>query len=254
MRTAKEDGYVDSAMHFNSVLNFLENPALTPILKAMIVEASLPLVSVEVDFAGDSTGFMTTRYERWFDHKYGAPKKQHEWVKAHLTCGVKTNIVTAVVIKDKNAGDGHQLPEMVNTTAKNFTINEYSADKAYASRENFEAIDKVGGTGFIAFKSNATGAVGGLYEKMFHYFSFRRAEFLGHYHKRSNIEATNSMIKRKFGDSIRSKTDVAMVNETLCKILCHNIVVLIHEMYELGIEPVFWTELAAQKGFELHKN
>jgi hypothetical protein len=31
----------------------------------------------------------------------------------------------------------------------------------------------------------------------------------------------------------------AMVNEALCKILCHNIVVLIHEMFELGIEPIF---------------
>jgi hypothetical protein len=47
-------------------------------------------------------------------------------------------------------------------------------------------------------------------------------------------------MKRKFGDSLRSKTDVAMVNETLCKILCHNLVVLIHEMCELGIDPVFW--------------
>ena len=36
------------------------------------------------------------------------------------------------------------------------------------------------------------------------------------------------------------KTDIAMVNETLCKILCHNTVVLIHEMCELGIDPVFW--------------
>lgn len=50
------------------------------------------------------------------------------------------------------------------------------------------------------------------------------------------------MIKRKFGDSLRSKTDVAMGNEALCKILCHNIVVVIHEMFELGIEPIFWAE------------
>ena len=47
--------------------------------------------------------------------------------------------------------------------------------------------------------------------------------------------------ERKFGDSLRSKTDVAMVNETLCKVLCHNLVVLIHEMCELGIDPVFWS-------------
>lgn len=53
------------------------------------------------------------------------------------------------------------------------------------------------------------------------------------------------MMKRKFGDALRSKTDVAMVNETLCKVSCHNLVVLIHEMYELGIDPAFWANAAA---------
>jgi len=77
---------------------------------------------------------------------------------------------------------------------------------------------------------------------MYHYFNFRKQEFLQHYHKRSNVESTFSMMKRKFGDSLRSKTDTAMVNETLCKVLCHSLVVLIHEMYELGIDPVFWNK------------
>lgn len=36
------------------------------------------------------------------------------------------------------------------------------------------------------------------------------------------------------------RADVAMVNETLAKVLCHNLVVLIHEMYELGLDPSFW--------------
>jgi hypothetical protein len=52
------------------------------------------------------------------------------------------------------------------------------------------------------------------------------------------------MIKRKFGDAVRSKTDTAMANEGLCKVLCHNLVVLIHEVHELGIEPTFWAGLA----------
>jgi transposase len=93
---------------------------------------------------------------------------------------------------------------------------------------------------FISFASHHRGNGGGTWEKMYHYFSFRKADFLAHYHKRSNVESTFSMMKRKFGDSLRSKTDTAMVNETLCKILCHNLVVLIHEMFELGIDPVFW--------------
>jgi hypothetical protein len=53
------------------------------------------------------------------------------------------------------------------------------------------------------------------------------------------------MIKRKFGDFVRSKTDTAMTNEVLCKVLCHNLVVVIHEMAELGITPEFRTQPAA---------
>ena len=74
---------------------------------------------------------------------------------------------------------------------------------------------------------------------MWHYFSLRRDDFAAHYCKRSNVETTFSMMKRKFGDTLRSRTDMAMVNEALAKILCHNLVVLIHEIHELGIDPIF---------------
>ena len=39
-------------------------------------------------------------------------------------CGVRTNIVTAVEIRDKDASDTKLLPDLVDTTAKNFTISE----------------------------------------------------------------------------------------------------------------------------------
>ncbi|MGC8622204.1 MAG: transposase, partial [Caldisphaera sp.] len=73
----------------------------------------------------------------------------------------------------------------------------------------------------------------------YNYFVYNREEFMQHYHLRSNVESTNFMIKSKFGDFIRSKDKTAQVNEVLLKILCHNIVVLIHEMNELGIEANF---------------
>jgi len=53
------------------------------------------------------------------------------------------------------------------------------------------------------------------------------------------VESTFSMIQAKFGASLRSKSDTAQVNELLCKVLCHNICVLIQSMYELGIEADF---------------
>src|SRR5262249_1132889 len=114
-----------------------------------------------------------------------------------------------------------------------------------SSLEAFELVAECGGNPFIPFKSNATGGGGGLFGKMFHYFQFKQEEYMQHYHKRSNIQRTNSMVKRKFGDQGRSRADTAMVNEALCKLLCHNLCVLIQEQHELGIEPIFWPKKPA---------
>jgi hypothetical protein len=58
----------------------------------LITESSLPLKAVELDFAVDSSGFTTSRFESWFDHKYGVTRRQHTWVKAHIICGVKIGV------------------------------------------------------------------------------------------------------------------------------------------------------------------
>ena len=47
------------------------------------------------------------------------------------------------------------------------------------------------------------------------------------------------MMKSKFGDSVMGKNEVAQINEILLKALCHNICIVIHEMFELGIIPDF---------------
>ncbi len=74
---------------------------------------------------------------------------------------------------------------------------------------------------------------------MYNYFMQNREKFLEHYHKRSSAETAFSQTKGKFGDSLRSKSDVGQVNEALCKVLCHNICVLVQATHELVIEPKF---------------
>jgi transposase len=217
---------------------------LTPILHRLITLSSLPLKTVETVFAPDSTGFSTSRFVKWYDEKYGVTRSGKDWVKAHAICGVKTNVVTAVEIGDREAGDSPMFKPLVEATAAaGFTVKEVPADKAYLSHDNLGLVESLGGTAYVPFKSNSQpGEPESLWGRMYHYFQFRREEFLRHYHQRSNAESTFSMIKAKFRDHVRSKTDVAMKNEVLCKFLCHNICCLIQAQCELGIEPVFWGE------------
>ncbi len=239
LRDANEKGHISKVPHFNSIFNYLENPALTPILQKLIAVTSLPMQSIETDFACDSTGFTSSRFHRWFDHKYGAMRQEHDWVKLHICCGVKTNIVTAAEIHQRNSNDSPILPSLLSETAKSFDVQEMSADKQYASESNFQAIADHGAKAFIPFRVGTTGSSGGLFAKAFHYFQFNREDFMNHYHKRSNVESTVMMIKTKFGDAVRCKTDTAMKNEVFCKVICHNICCLISAIYELGLEPVF---------------
>jgi hypothetical protein len=240
IREARDKGHLSRAPHYSRVSRFLEDPAMTPILMGLIGESARPLRSIECDFVIDSSGFATSRFVRWFDHKYGVVKREYDWVKVSVCTGRTTNIVTAVEIDERYAADCPRFAPLLKATAGSFAIREVSADTAYLSYENMELVASFGGMPYLAFKSNTAANAGGTLARMFHLYQFNRDEYLKHYHKRSNVESTFSMIKAKFGDHVRSKTDRAMINEALCKILCHNICCLIQSTYELGVVATFW--------------
>lgn len=242
---ARKSGYITHTVHYNSISKALNEPYLTAVLKRLIELSSSPLRDLESTFIIDSTGFSSGRFFRWFDEKYGTPHKEHDWAKCHLICGRATGIVATVEMSDKYAHDAPYFKLLLDTATKTFGVSDVLADKAYGSRQNAEAAEELGVTPTIAFKSNATGAKGGAWERMHKRYLENSAQYLALYYQRENVEAVISSIKRKFGANLRSKTDVAMRNEVLCKVLCHNIVVLIHAKYELDVDPMAWHKLAA---------
>jgi hypothetical protein len=244
LEIAFEKGYTSKQVPGAKVTAFFEDAYFTPILKDLIAFSASPLHPLETRFAIDSSGFSSCRYEDYYDYKHGSgmPRRRCTWVKCHVASGVSTHCVTAVRILDKDAADCPQFVPLLKETRKGFEIDEVSADKAYASLENFEEVAACGAQGYIAFKSNTTGGVGGHFEKAFHLFLANREEYLDHYHARSNAESTFSAVKRKFGASVMSLTDTAMVNECLVKFLCQNLSSLVQAQEKLGLVPTFWKD------------
>ena len=240
LKAAYARRYISKLPCYNLINIYFDREDLAPYLQWLITQSSLPLKSVELNFAVDSSGFSTSRYVRWFDEKYGKEQSERDWVKAHIMCGVKTNVVTSAEISGAYGSDHNYFAPLVNETAKRFNVREVSADKAYSSYDNMRLAENKGIVPYIDFKAGSVGTSKcEIWNKMFHYYNLNRAEFMSHYHKRSNVESTFSMIKAKFGGFVRNKLPAAQVNEVLCKILCHNICCLIQSMYELGIEPDF---------------
>lgn len=255
IRDCAERGHITDAPHYNTVFRCLESEATTEILTRLIEESAAPLAEIENvagQFSQDSTGFSTVTYDRWFDQKHGKLMAEHAWVKLHVMIGTATNVVTSAKIS--SAGDCPLLPELLDKTAKRFQVREVSADKAYLSVDNLEAIDAVGAVPFVPFKINSLGLASrsAHWRRMWLHFAVRTDDFLARYHRRSNVESTMHMIKSKFGGAVRAKLPTAQINEVLCKVLCHNLTCLVHAITEFGIDVDFAkpapVQTRAQKG------
>ena len=166
--------------------------------------------------------------------------KRREFIKVHAICGVETNIVTAAAVSGWVGEDSHDtnyFVPLLERTAKYYSVEHILADKAYLSRVNAEFAEMVGAVPVIPTKINTiitdpeNTAWGRLIERNENQSAFHL------YFQRNNAESVYSTIERLFQKHIRTAHPVAQVNEALCKLLCHNIVVLIHERYKNGIEP-----------------
>jgi transposase len=236
-------GYLSRPVRYNTLFKYLELESLTPYIQQLITESSLALKSVEVDFAVDSSGFSTSQFARWYTARWGKEVDNHDWIKLHLMTGVRSNIVTSVEVSKRYSNDSPYFKPLYDKTSRNFTLREVSGDKGYDSFSNRVHALAKGTMPYIPFRETTTGASysqkGELWKRMYHLYKYNEEVFNAHYHKRSNVESTFSMIKARFGERLRSKTERAQINEALIKVLCHNICVVIQSMHELGIEADF---------------
>jgi len=244
-RETQAKGYIVKAPDYSTVAKYMESVDMTPVLKELLQLSALPLKTVENDsFSIDSSGFSPHKFSRWFDHKWGAKGKETEkrlFYKAHIIVGNNTYIVCNAEVTSQFVADPIMLPQLVQEVKRNFNVKEIDGDKAYSSRNNLELLDKLGIVPMIPFKSNSSKKPKGsrIWRDMYNYFAYHREAFLERYHQRSNVETAFFMIKSKFGDYLRSKTETACINEVYLKLICHNICCLIQEAFELGIQVNF---------------
>ena len=221
----------------------LNRPEATAVLYRLLQLSALPLAGLEEGgaVAPDSTGMQTTQFGGWREEKHGE-KREKRWLKVHAIVGTKTHVVIDARVLDANSADCPQFePLLRGTLEAGFRPSVAVADKGYLSRDNYSLGAELGIGTYIPFKSNSVGRAGGslAWRKAYHLFQASREEFDRNYHRRSNVESVFSALKRKFGENIRSRTPVAQVNEVLCKLIAYNLTVVVHEMYENGIAPVF---------------
>ena len=243
LRNVSERGLLSRVPSHMASSLFLNRPEATAILYRLLGLSALPLAGLEEGgaVAPDSTGIQTTSFGGWREVKHGE-KREKKWLKVHAMVGTKTHVIIRAVVSDKNSGDAPEFEPMLRGTLEaGFRPGSVVADKGYLSRENYTLGSELGLGTFIPFKSNSIQSAQGspAWRKAYHLFQANREEFDRNYHRRSNVESVFSALKRKLGENIRSRNWVAQINEVLAKLICYNLTVVVHEMFENGIAPCF---------------
>ena len=243
----KDLGYVQAIPYFTTLMRYFDNQTFIRVFKEMVDLSAKPFADLEEDFAVDATGFSSSKFGRWLDHKYGEEVEKRLFRKLHAMIGVRSNVITSVRVtkqEGENTGDMSNFIPLVEKTAINFTIKEVSADMGYLSQANMEAVTQVGGTPYIPFKSNSrSGGNGSTWKNMNYLLKKDPQFFYEKYHKRSNVESAFWMLKQKFGDSLYTKNWTSNQNEILAKCVCHNICQIIRAYYCLGLDRTLSTEV-----------
>jgi len=236
-----EDGRLSAVPNYSLPSRILGQEDLTPVLIHLIRESAKPLAHAEAGgtIAIDSSGFTMSVFGAYYPETHDAARR-HEFVKAHIAVGVRTQIVTDVVVTDQHGGDSPQFKGLLQATIDSgFSPATVVADKAYLSRENYRFAEELGVQAYIPFRSNVGPQPKGIrvWRDMWHMFQIHREAFDDQYHRRVQVESTFSSVKRTLGEALFSRRPVARRNELLCKILSHNLQVLIAEMVKRGVDP-----------------
>lgn len=229
---------------FKSLCSYRTEPLLSTVLDELTEESSKPLAKIEHDFATDATGIKTKLFSTWYGLRCKKRIRRRDHLTIHATCGVKSNIVTALNVEVKKGKDNVILREHVDKTSNNFKIDEWSGDGVYWCKENCSKVAEKNGKPFFKCKTGKT-AWNGKQDghpawKVMNSESINDSEeYNKHYHKRSNVESTNMSKKMLHGDKVYSKLDSARINEEILRWINHNLNVLNRARHQWGIIPSF---------------
>ena len=232
---------------YNGVGYFERSQWLTPLLLELVTLTVRPLRGLERDFAVDGTGWSTRWYDRWLDHRLSEESDRQQWVKLHLVVGCKTNVVARAAISPGSHHDSPYFRPLVIETAKHFDVDMVVADMGYSSHTNYELGPQLGIQIRIPYKDNTLppSGDGSEWDRNLQNFNQNYAAFMEEYHRRSNVESTNSAVKRTRPGKIRTKGFGAQVNEVLALLVAYNLRVLAREVRQNDLALDLRTDMQA---------
>jgi len=235
----KEKMSFSEGFSYKTVERAYDNPDVKDILEEIDRLVQKPIKEKETEFTTDGTGLPTSIKYNYEEEKYGSGEdgdcNMDQFEQAIITGGYEYKMIADFIITDNpNAGEDPYLKKSVKNVSQIYTsIDIWTGDAAYLSRDNTSAIGDVGAVPRIYPKKNDTFRAKGSPEwKQMHYdFIENTQKWLEDYHKRSISETINSAFLRMYPKPLTRRLRSRRKVEGHTRKCGYNIKRLVHLQY-----------------------
>ena len=234
-------GYTSAPCRCTSLSKYANDSALPIFFDRLIEHSARAMNRYEHIFAIDATGFNCTTKNDYYAQKHHR-KKESDWCDTHVICGVNSNIITAATVHHKYTSD--ELDEVIpllEKTRRIFAIDYLLGDGGYMSEEKMEQVSSECSVRMVfPIKDNTLAYSPSRGVAWNENVRLNLSEIWNDiYHPRSNVETVFSSIKKRIGETVHAHGEIARINEVYCKLVVHNLYVLIVYYFVAKICPPF---------------